>query len=283
VGGQLPEPDRLGESAFWCANDNFCVPDSVYDAEQNPDGKYKLAQLVRMCQALADLARAYHVPMTSGKDSMKNDFRAAGKKISVPPTVLYSVAAALPDVRRTVTSEIKEAGDGVYLLGRTYDELGASEFQRLFGAAGGPVPAVRPEQARPLYFKVMAANREGLVRSSHDLSDGGLAVALAETTLGTGLGLRVEIDPVASSIEGGGALDSPRRLRAALYGESHSRFVATVKPEHCARFEKILGGDAVRIGETTAEPRFQIAWQGRPLVDCPCGELEQAWRKELLT
>ena len=271
VGGQLPDPDRLGESTFWCANDNFCVPDSVYDAEKNPDGRYKLAQLVRMCQALSDMARAFLVPMTSGKDSMKNDFCASGKKISVPPTVLYSVAAGIADVRKTVTSEIKGAGDGVYVLGRTYDEMGASAFQRLFGAAGGRVPQVRPEQALALYFKVMAANREGLIRSSHDLSDGGLAVALAETTLGTGLGLDVAIDAVADS------------AATALYSESHSRFVVTVKPEHRARFEELLGGDAARIGETTAEPRFRICGQGRTRVDCPCAELEQAWRKELLT
>jgi phosphoribosylformylglycinamidine synthase len=271
VGGQLPEPGKLGESTFWCANDNFCVPDSVYDAERNPDGKYKLAQLVRMCQALADMALAYHVPMTSGKDSMKNDFRAGGKKISVPPTVLYSVAAAIPDVRKTVTSEIKDAGASVYLLGRTYAELGASEFQLLSGAVGGQVPVVRPAEALALYFKVMAANRAGLIRSSHDLSDGGLAVALAETTFGTGLGLEVAIEAVADS------------AATALYSESHSRFVVTVKPEHRARFEEILGGDAVRIGETTAAARFRIAHRGRALVACPCADLEQAWQKELLT
>ncbi len=270
VGGQLPEPGKLGESTFWCANDNFCVPDSVYDAEKNPDGKYKLAQLVRMCRALSDTALAYHVPMTSGKDSMKNDFRAGGRKISVPPTVLYSVAAEMADVRKTVTSEIKEAGDGIYVLGRTADELGASEFQLLFGAAGGQVPVVRPEQSLPLYFKVMAANREGLIRSSHDLSDGGLAVALAEITFGTGLGLRVAVDAVADSAE------------VALYSESHSRFVVSVKPEHRARFEEILGGAAIRIGETTEEPRFRIERAGKPLVDCACGELERAWQKELL-
>ena len=282
VGGQLPEPGRLGESTFWCANDNFCVPDSVYDAATNPDGKYKLAQLVRMCRALADLARAYHVPMTSGKDSMKNDFRAAGQKISVPPTVLYSVAAAIPDVRKTVTSEIKEAGDAVYLLGRTYDEPGASEFQRLFGAPGGRAPAVRPEEALPLYYRTMAAHREGLIRASHDVSDGGLAVALAEMAFGTGLGLDVDLAPVAESIPGDGAPDAPRRLLAALYSESPSRFVVAVKPEHRARFEELLGGGATRIGATTAEPRLRVAAAGPRLVDVPVAELERAWRKELL-
>ena len=282
VGGQLPEPGQLGESTFWCANDNFCVPDSVYDAATNPDGKYKLAQLVRMCQALADLARAYHVPMTSGKDSMKNDFRAGGKKISVPPTVLYSVAAAIPDVRKTVTSEIKEAGAAVYLLGQTRDEPGASEFQRLFGAPGGRAPTVRPEEALPLYYRTMAAHREGLIRSSHDLSDGGLAVALAETAFGTGLGLEISLDSVADSIAGGAAPDAARRWLAALYSESPSRFVVSVKPEHRARFEELLGGQALRIGATTAEPRLRISGQGRRLVDVPVAELEQAWRKELL-
>ncbi len=271
VGGQLPEPGRLGESTYWCANDNFCVPDSVFDSEKNPDGKYKLAQLVRMCQALADMAVAYHVPMTSGKDSMKNDFRAGGKKISVPPTVLYSVAADIADVRRTVTSEIKEAGDGIYLLGRTRDELGASEFQLLFGPPGGQVPVVRPSEALALYYKIMAANREGLIRSSHDLSDGGLAVALAETVFGTGLGVRVSVDAVA---------DSPE---VALYSESPSRFVATVRPEHRARFEDILGEHAQRIGETTADPRFRIECGGGVLVDGACADLERAWGKELLS
>ncbi|HAL91730.1 MAG TPA: phosphoribosylformylglycinamidine synthase, partial [Verrucomicrobia bacterium] len=207
----------------------------------------------------------------SGKDSMKNDFRAGGKKISVPPTVLYSVAAAISDVRQTVTSEIKGAGDGIYLLGRTYGELGASEFQLLFGAAGGQVPVVRPKQALPMYYKVMAANREGLIRSSHDLSDGGLAVALAEITFGTGLGLDVAVDAVADSVA------------TALYSESHSRFVVTVKPGHRARFEEILGGAAVRIGETTAEPKFRIAWQNRPVVACACDELARAWQQELLS
>jgi phosphoribosylformylglycinamidine synthase subunit PurSL len=271
IGGQLPEPGKLDESTFWCANDNFCVPDSVYDPEKNPDGKYKLAQLVRMCQALSDMAQAYHVPMTSGKDSMKNDFRAGGKKISVPPTVLYSVAADIADVRRTVTSEIKEAGDGVYVLGRTRDEPGASEFQLLFGAAGGQVPVVRPQEALALYYKLMAANREGLIRSSHDLSDGGLAVALAEITFGTSLGLQVALDAVSASPV------------VALYSESHSRFVVTVKPEHRARFEELLGGDAVRIGETTSDARFRIEHNGRALVDGSCADLEQAWQKELLS
>jgi len=194
-------------------------------------------------------------------------------------TQFRTVEVTRRDVRRTVTSEIKAAGDGIYLLGRTRDELGASEFQLLFGEAGGQVPVVRPEEALALYYRVMAANREGLIRSSHDLSDGGLAVALAETVFGTGLGLQVDIGPVAAAIESD---DPVRRRLAALYSESHSRFVVSVRPEHRTRFEEMLGTASVRIGEATTDPVFRIKEAGEPLVDCSCSGLEQAWRKEWL-
>ena len=98
VGARLPDP-AAGDRNFWSACDNFCVPDSAYHPEANPDGKLKLGRLVLMCRALYDTAVAYGVPLTSGKDSMKNDFVADGRKISVPPTVLYSMVAAIEDDR----------------------------------------------------------------------------------------------------------------------------------------------------------------------------------------
>jgi phosphoribosylformylglycinamidine synthase len=108
VGGKLPNLTP-GDGIFWSVNDNFCVPDSVYDPVGNPDGKQKLAKLVRMCEALRDATAAYCIPLTSGKDSMKNDFKADGVKISVPPTVLYSMTAKMEDVRRAITSDFKQA------------------------------------------------------------------------------------------------------------------------------------------------------------------------------
>ncbi|RYY12414.1 MAG: phosphoribosylformylglycinamidine synthase, partial [Cytophagaceae bacterium] len=131
VGGKLPNLTP-GDGNFWSVNDNFCVPDSVYDPTINPDGKQKLAKLVQMCQALRDACAAYCIPLTSGKDSMKNDFKADGVKISVPPTVLYSMTAKVEDVRQVVTSDFKQADDVIYLLGETYDELGGSEFYQLY-------------------------------------------------------------------------------------------------------------------------------------------------------
>lgn len=273
VGGRLPEP-AAGDRTFWSACDNFCLPDSAYHPETNPDGRYKLAQLVRMCRALYDLATAYGVPLTSGKDSMKNDFVADGEKISVPPTVLYSMVAAIEDVRRAVTTDFKQAGDLIYQVGPTRDELGGSCLYRLLGELGANVPRVRPEAAAARYRRLSAAIGRGLVASGHDLSDGGLAVALAESCFGGGLGARISLSPAVLAPEDRG---SARARLAALFAETHSRFVVSVDPARRADFEEALGTDAVLLGEVTADPRLAVAWESEPLADLATGDLLAAW------
>jgi len=268
VGGRLPDPSRPG-NGFWTVNDNFCVPDSQYNAETNPDGRYKLAQLVRMCEALYDMAVFFNVPMTSGKDSMKNDFNADGVKISVPPTLLYSMVAMLDDVRRTVTSEFKAPGDLIYQLGTTYDELGASEFYRLFRVLGANVPRVRKEDARELYLRVADANELGLLESSHDLSDGGLAVALAESAFGAGLGADVEL------------IGQDPGLNALLFSESHSRFVVTIRPENRGRFDALMQGCCEFLGEVSSTDRLVINHAGRTVIDLELQKIVDAWSNGL--
>lgn len=95
------DPDRMA------GVDNFCWCDPV-QSEKTPDGEYKLAQLVRACKALSELCVAYGVPCISGKDSMKNDYTGGGKKISIPPTVLFSVLGIMDDVKKAVTSDFKK-------------------------------------------------------------------------------------------------------------------------------------------------------------------------------
>ncbi|WP_246008812.1 phosphoribosylformylglycinamidine synthase subunit PurL [Hymenobacter metallilatus] len=263
VGGKLPNLS-YGDGNFWSVNDNFCVPDSVYDAVGNPDGKHKLAKLVRMCQALRDATAAYCIPLTSGKDSMKNDFKADGVKISVPPTVLYSMTAKVEDVRRTITSDFKQADDVVYLLGETYDELGGSEFYQLFGELGANVPKVRFEEAKALYILMGEANDQGLIQSCHDLSDGGLAVALAEATFGYGFGAEVEL---------------PKGLpvHVQLFSESHSRFVATVAPEDVVAFEQHFGGRATRLGRVTPDSQLTVRQAGKTIIAASTAALRHEW------
>lgn len=267
VGGKLPDPSR--KYGFWSANDNFCVPDSVYDPVGNPDGKYKLAQLVRMCEALYDLSTFFGVPMTSGKDSMKNDLRADGVKISVPPTVLYSMVARLDDVRRAVTTELKAPGDLIYLLGETYDELGGSQLYRLHGELGANVPRVRKERAKVLYERVSRAHDGGLLESCHDLSDGGLVVALAEAAFGGGVGFEVQLTRTDLSV------------LMQLYSESHSRFIVSVRPENRAAFESLLGTDSALLGKVGGSRAVVRGPAGERLVDVPVEELLAAWQRGL--
>jgi phosphoribosylformylglycinamidine synthase len=269
VGGQLPNINE-NDGIFWSVNDNFCVPDSDYHPETNPDGKQKLAKLVQMCEALYDMAVAFAIPLTSGKDSMKNDFKADGIKISVPPTILYSMAAKINDVRRTITSEFKAANDLIYQLGETYNELGASEFYHLFNAIGNNVPKVRPQQAKDLYLLVMEANKNGWIQSSHDLSDGGLAVTLAECCFGSNLGANIDVSVL-------GDMDTS----VALFSESHSRFVVTVSPQHQQAFEQLMGNRAFCIGLVTQNPTLSISYQNQQLLHLNNQQMLTAWSNGL--
>jgi phosphoribosylformylglycinamidine synthase subunit PurSL len=269
VGGKLPDINDE-TNRFWTVNDNFCVPDSAFDPDNNPDGKQKLAKLVQMNKALFDMSTFYNIPMTSGKDSMKNDFKAGKVKISVPPTILYSMVAKLDDVRNTVTSNLKAEGDLIYVLGKTYDELGASEFYKLFDELGANVPRVRKEEALKLYNTVIKANEQNLIESCHDLSDGGMVVAIAESAVGTDFGAIINLNHFEDL-----------SLQAILFSESHSRFAVSIKPENKERFENLFGDMSTFIGEVDISKRLKIYNESNSLIDLKVAKLQKAWDEGL--
>ncbi len=225
---------------FMAGTDNFCWCDPV-KSETTPDGEYKLAQLVRANEALDHFCRGFGVPCVSGKDSMKNDYKGGGVKISIPPTVLYSVMGKMPDIKKAVTSDFKHAGELVYVLGLTRPELGGSELASELGVSCAEVPQVDLVSARQRYLAYFQATQRGLVTACHDCSDGGLGVALAEMCLAGRIGADIDLDAVpacgcASALE-------------LLYSESQSRLVASVKPQDAAAFEALFAGQHVaRIG-----------------------------------
>jgi phosphoribosylformylglycinamidine synthase len=245
VGGSLDELAGL---------DNFCWCDPV-TSEKNPDGAYKLAQLVRANQALYDVTTTYGVPCISGKDSMKNDYQIGDTKISIPPTLLFSTIGKIEDVRRTVTMDAKRPGDLVYVLGQTWKELGASEWYAMNGYVGNTVPKVDTARAKERYQALSGAIAAGLVASCHDCSDGGLGVALAETAFAGGLGMRVDLDRVPA--------ENGMRDDEIFFSESQSRFVVTVSPDKAAAFEEAVKGTVfARVGEVTADGLFTVTGRG---------------------
>lgn len=253
--------------------DNFCWCDPV-KSEKTPDGEYKAAQLVRANKALYDYCVAFGVPLISGKDSMKNDYQIGDTKISIPPTVLFSVIGKIADVRQAVSMDVKRPGDLVYLLGETRDECGGSEYYAELGFLGSNVPKVDATTAFARYRALNAAQRQGLIRSCHDLSDGGLGVALAEKAFAGGYGLRVELDRMATAGE--------LRADTLLFSESPSRLLVTVRPEERERFERLFAGQALAcLGEVTVAPRLVVSRNGRALLDVHINLLKEAWQAPL--
>ena len=222
--------------------DNFCWCDPV-QSEKTPDGEYKLAQLVRACQALGKFCIDFGVPCISGKDSMKNDYIGNGKKISIPPTVLFSVIASIENVNNAVTSDFKRAGDSIYLLGATRREMAGSEAFAELNIEGGRVPTVDAQSALARYRAVHTATQSKLISACHDLSDGGLAVAVAEMCIGGRLGANIDIEILQKS-EGLTPIET-------LYSESASRLLVSVHKENENAFEALFNEECYKIGQVT--------------------------------
>src|SRR6185312_3382776 len=138
---------------------------------------------------------AYGTPFISGKDSLYNEYTHDGKSLAIPGTLLISAMGQVPDVRKCVTMDLKEPGNTLVLVGETRDELGGSHWAMVRGLEGGYVPQVHRASAVPTFKAVHEAISRGLVRSCHDLSEGGLAVAVAEMAIAGGLGAFLALMP----------------------------------------------------------------------------------------
>ncbi len=252
--------------------DNYCWPDPV-ESDKTPDGQYKLAQLVRSTSALSEFCQTYGVPCISGKDSMKNDSSMGGVKISIPPTLLFSVIAKVDDVTRCVTMDPKQSGDLVYLLGRTRDELGGSEYYRYRGhGIGNKVPRVDPSETLPLYRAVEEAIRRGLLHSCHSPTKGGVLIALARMAMAAELGLDVDIERDTDVRSLG--------IEAALFSESNGRFVVTVAEDRARVFEEVMNGIACHaIGSVTQAQSLRVRRNGSVLLDASLFDLKRAWKE----
>jgi len=263
-----------GDLEQMAALDNFCWPDPVESVE-TPDGRRKLAQLVRACRGLADACKVFRLPLISGKDSMKNDARVAGRKISIRPTLLVSLLGIIRDVRRAVTTDFKRTGDLIYVVGETRGELGGTRFEKAAGLTLGSAPRVLLEQARQSYHRLARAIHKGLVRSCHDLSDGGLWIALAECALGGDCGARISLDGLPVSASCG---REPARL---LFCETASRFLVSIAPKAEAKWRRIMGETAfARLGEVTADGKLRVIEAGRELAAIPLADVRRAWQGE---
>jgi phosphoribosylformylglycinamidine synthase II len=266
------DPDHIG------GVDNFCWPNIQFDPKDNPDGKFKAAQLVRSCRALREMCLAYEIPLLSGKDSMYVDGHLSGQygethKVSALETLQFSAISVMGDITKCVTMDSKMPGDRVYVLGQTRNELGGSEYYAHFGYVGRNVPRVFPGEFLPLYRALGLAIEQELIASVHGIYRGGLGIHLAMVAMGGNLGMEVDLGRVQT--------DHIARNDVILFSESAGRFIVTVDPAKKEIFEKIFRGlDCAGIGTVTDKPDFRIKGiDGSLLVDIPVQDLKTAWKK----
>lgn len=251
--------------------DNFCWSDPIL-SERNPEGSYKLAQLVRANKALYDSTTFFGTPCISGKDSMKNDYMYNNIKISVPQTVLMSALSVINDVKHVMTMDFKESGNLIAVVGRTYAEMAGSEYFAGHGLSGNIPPRVRMSSAKRTFKAIEKAIQYGLLLSCHDLSDGGLGCALAESAFAGDCGVEVDLNsaPVSGIF----------RDDFILFSESQSRFVVSIRKKDLEAFTALFRSIPFGVlGKTTKDKRFRIkGLQGKIIIDLPVNRLIEAWQ-----
>ena len=255
--------------------DNFC-----WGYTDRPE---TLGTLVRAALACRDVAIAFKTPFISGKDSLNNEFsyfNEDGEKqtISIPSTLLISAMGQVEDVSTCVTMDLKSAGNQVYLVGVTKNELGGSHLGVVRDLRGGQVPQVDTDLANSVFHKLHAAIKSGNVRSCHDLSEGGLAVAAAEMAFAGGLGVKLDIQNM--QLEGEIAAGDADWVR--LFAESNTRFLCEVTPENeqafLAQLEKL---PVTLLGQVTSDPQVVVDNGDQNLINQNIASLKEAWQAPL--
>jgi phosphoribosylformylglycinamidine synthase len=237
----------------------------------NPERLERLGSLVRACEACYDFAVGFGTPFISGKDSLYNESPLG----PVTPTLLITALGIVPDIRSTVSMDVKTPGDSIYIIGETFQELGGSEYYRLKGFQGKTVPKVRGSRARRVLRAVTRAIDFGLVKACHDLSEGGLGVAAAEIAFAGGYGLKLDLRKVS----GKGLM----RDDFILFSESNSRFLMEVPSKARDEFESLMKGKVcAEIGRATKSPRLCVrGLNGEDVVDASLQELLASWKHTL--
>lgn len=247
-----------------------------------------LGALVRAAIACHDLALEWQVPFISGKDSLNNEFSyhdATGQRqtIRIPHTLLISALGQAPKDSQCVTMDLKQPGNRLLQIGATYCEFAGSHFSLVRNLEGGQVPIVRPQQAWAIFEAVHRCIQAGWIAACHDLSEGGLAVAISEMAFAGRLGaaLNIATIPVQAPASGSTPESIPDDL-IRLFAESNSRFIVEVPPAAVADVQQAFHGLPIaEIGVVTAEPQLIIQSGDQTLANLDTETLRQRWQQPL--
>jgi phosphoribosylformylglycinamidine synthase len=259
VGGDITRTALLDNFAWG----NTTIPD-------------RLGDLVRAAQGCYEGAVGFGTPFISGKDSLRNEFIYGDKVIRIPPTLLISALSVMTDVTKAVTMDFKDTNNMIMIVGVTKDEMGGSHYLDIHGFIGNSVPHVDIKTARETMRALHIAMNQGLIRSCHDCSEGGIGVTLAEMAFAGGIGAVVDLVLVPTETE--------MRIDHILFSESNSRFIIEVREEDVNEVSYILGDVPYAVlGKTIDRDRLIIESSQGIVVDENIYDLKEAWQAPLRT
>ncbi len=234
----------------------------------NPEKPEVYWQLQQAIQGLAEAARELEIPVTGGNASLYNE--SSGQAIY--PTPIIGMVGLIEDIDLRMTSSFKDVNDVIGLLGWPGSELGGSEWLKLkVGEPQGQAPVIDLGREKALQKACLAVIRSGLIKSAHDISEGGLAVCIAESCIQGNLGAEVN-------------LPWPGRLDGLLFGESAARIVISAAPENWDKLHELAaqyGVPLTRLGRVKAEEVVFATAQGWSVISSSVGSLKTAWEQSL--
>ncbi|MCS7179811.1 MAG: AIR synthase-related protein, partial [bacterium] len=236
---------------------------NIYDEKE-------LGNLVRCVKGCKEFALRYKVPFISGKDSLNNYFKGKDKNIiSIPGTLLISGIGIIEDIRKICSTDFKKEGNIIFILGKTFNELGSSQFYLNHKIKGGILPRPRPEITLNLMKKIYLGIKNGLIKSCHDCSDGGLITAICEMMIGGNLGCSINFKDV---------LAETKEPEIILFSESCGRFVVEIEKDKIYEFENLFKNEEISlIGEIIEEKKILGWWGNKKLFEISLDKIYEKW------
>jgi len=225
----------------------------------NPEKPEIFWQFEKAVDGMSEACRTLSTPVIGGNVSLYNETNGT----AVYPTPVVGMVGLVENLKHVTTQHFKNAGDLIYLLGDTKDEFGGSELQKLVhGRIFGKAPELDLQVEASYQAQILIAIRKGVVASAHDVAEGGVAVALAESVIGSkGLGAEVKLEG---------------NVVSALFSETQTRFLLSIAPDDQIEFEKIT--NAVLIGKVTETSVLKIDVNGENVIHHDVKGLKKAWK-----
>ena len=239
------------------------IPDAFLDCLNfgNPEKPERMGEFYESVKALHDMASVLNIPFISGNVSFYNEWH--GK--TIPPTPTITAIGKVNDVRKTATSYFKRKGSSIFLIGKTKKEMGGSEYYRALNIYAGIVPRTDAATLKRYVERVVKAIEDGIIISAHDISNGGMAVAIAEMSFG-GVGAEIWLDEL-----------NGLREDIKLFSESNTRWIVETRDEDALK-DVFKGLSIYKIGETGGE-RIIIKDKGKELISADIEEIKEIWKK----